>query len=201
MPRRKNIVLIIGLVLPVLLVMIFFVVTVLPKSKAVPPQYEALFTRIRYDHENRPPYTVVFFVKDGTLRAHVSNNPSQGTPTSYQNYWRRLIVYDGKTRSVRDISYDLSKIGEVADGTEVVFDEFKNMKIDGSTKAPDGYEFNKVKYPYEGPMAMFYASPPHTIVYNITKGSASFKVSHNDTRGDKASDYDLQFLGWIVEQK
>ena len=36
---KENFVLVVGLALPVLLVVLFFVASVLPKSMAVPPQY------------------------------------------------------------------------------------------------------------------------------------------------------------------
>ena len=46
---RENLVLVMGVSLPVLLVILFFLTSVLPKSLAEPPQHDLLFSVPRYD--------------------------------------------------------------------------------------------------------------------------------------------------------
>ncbi|MFH1159022.1 MAG: hypothetical protein V1721_09140 [Pseudomonadota bacterium] len=194
---KENIVLAIGLALPVLLVVMFFVAAVLPKSMAIPPQYEMLFTTTSYDHQNPPPYNVDFFVKDGMLKARVSRNVRQCAPNCVQSYnWRKLKVYDGKNQSVREISYDLSNLGEAANGSEVVFDAFKNIKIDSSTKAPDGYEFNNPGYRSGGLAMDIFGGGHRNNISRVTKGAVSFKIPNND--GSRYYSGDILFVGWIV---
>ena len=139
---KKNIVLVIGLTLPILLIVLFFVATVLPKSMATPPQYEMLFSVSRYDAQETYPYNVRFVVRNGVLNAHIVKNDSRNL-----NYGRRkLMAYDGKTDSVHEIVFDISKNGDVANGAEIVLDETKNLKIDTASKAPDGYVFEGLSY-------------------------------------------------------
>lgn len=192
---KENIVLTIGLALPVLLIALFFVSSVLPKSMAVPPQYEMLFTTTHYGFQNPPPYNVDFVVRDGMLKARVSKNSSQPpVPTNYN--WRKLKVYDGKTQSVREISYDLSNLGDIADGSELVFSEFKTLKVDSSTKAPDGYEFYNPAYSSGGLAMELFAGGNRNGPSRVTKGAVSFKIPSDG--GKNYSAYDIQFVGWIV---
>ena len=41
---KENLVLVVGLTLPLMLVLLFFVATLIPKAMGTPPQYEMLFT-------------------------------------------------------------------------------------------------------------------------------------------------------------
>ena len=195
---KENIVLVMGLILPVLLVATFFIAVVLPKSMAVPPQYKMLFTTTRYDYQNPPPYNVDFFVKDGMLKAHVSKNVRKDGQNRYDNYnWKKLMSYDGKDQSVREMPYDPSKSSNVVDGSEVVFDEFKNIKVDSSTKAPDGYKFNDSRYRSGGmPMGIFYGG--HNSSSRVTKGAVSFKIPNN--RGNRYYSHNIQFVGWVLQK-
>ena len=196
---KENIVLVMGLTLPVLLVAMFFFAVVLPRTMAVPPQYKMLFTTTRYNYDNPPPYNVDFFVKDGILKARVSKNVRKDGHSGYDNYnWKKLMSYDGKTQSVREMPYDLSKMSNVVDGSEVVFDEFKNIKIDSSTKAPDGYEFKNSGYHSGGmPMGIFYGGSGRSS-HRVIKGAVSFKIPNNGGNGYYS--HNTQFIGWIIQK-
>ncbi len=195
---KENPVLIVGLTLPVLLIAIFFVAVVLPKSMAVPPQYEMLFTTTHYNYRNPPLYNVDFFVKGKMLNARVSKNVREPVHNNYQNYnWTKLMAYNGEKQSVREISYDISGLSNVADGTEMVFDEFKNMKIDSSTKAPDGYEFNNTRYNSGGIVLDVFSGGYHRSSSRVTKGAVSFKIPKN--RGCNYS-HNVQFIGWVLQK-
>jgi len=190
---KENFVLVTGLALPVLLVVLFFVASVLPKSMAVPPQYEMLFTEMRYDNQSMSPYNVDFFIKDGVLKARVWENPRQGGMVNR----KKLLAYDGKTQSVREIAYDVSKIGKVPDQTEVVLDEVKNMKVDGSEKAPDGYEFENGGYGSGGLVTDIFGGGYRTGMPRVTKGAAVFKIPNN---GNNYYGTNIQFLGWVIQK-
>lgn len=60
---KENLVLLIGLILPLLLIVLFFVATVIPKSMATPPQYEMLFTVVKYDYQNASDFLLNYSVK------------------------------------------------------------------------------------------------------------------------------------------
>ncbi len=193
---KENFVLVVGLTLPVLLIVLFFVASVLPKSMAVPPQHEMIFTTTRYDYQNPPLYNVDFFVKGNALMARVSKNNKPPTQNFSQN---KLMAYDGKTQSVREIPYDLSKIGDVADGTEVMLDALKTIQVDSASKAPDGYEFDNAGYGHGGGLVTgLFGGGYHNRNARVTKGAVAFKIPSSS--GDNYYYYDIQFLGWALQK-
>ncbi|NOS95053.1 MAG: hypothetical protein HOP26_01355, partial [Methylotenera sp.] len=68
---KENLVLVIGLTLPLLLIVLFFVATVIPKVMGTPPQYEMLFTTNHYDYQNPADYLLEFAVKNQQLTIKV----------------------------------------------------------------------------------------------------------------------------------
>ena len=59
--------LVIGLVLPVLLIVLFFVATVTPKAYNTPPQWEMQFSVVNYSDKNKPDIDMSFSVKNKLL--------------------------------------------------------------------------------------------------------------------------------------
>lgn len=103
---KENLVLVIGLTLPLLLIVLFFAAMVLPKSMGTPPQYEMLFTTVRYEYQNSPDYLLDFAVKNQQLTVKAQKNDNKD-----RNYnIKRLMAYDGKTETVREIAIDIAKI-------------------------------------------------------------------------------------------
>lgn len=190
---RENVVLIIGLTLPVLLILLFFVSSVLPKSMATPPQYEMLFSVSHYDNQNLSPHIVGFVVRNGMLKARITTNDNK----NYSSTTRKLMAYDGKTDSVQEIALDISNIGEMTDSAEVVLDETRGMKLDPSNKAPDGYEFEGPSYRSGGLVVGLFAGGGGGQNYRVKKGAIGYKIP------SVSNNYynDVQFIGWVVEKK
>ncbi len=132
---KENLVLVIGLTLPLLLIVLFFVATVIPKLMGTPPQYEMLFTTNHYDYQTPPDYLLEFAVKNQQLTVKTRKN--EGKDRNYTS--KRLMAYDGKTETVREIVVDIAKTADATTGNAVVLEETKNMDIDTSSMSPDGY--------------------------------------------------------------
>lgn len=190
---KENVVLVIGLTLPLILILIFFVATVLPKSMVSPPQYEMLFSTSQYNSQTPSPYLIGFVVKEGVLKARISK-----ADTKNINYTsRRLMAYDGKTGSVREIAYDLSKIGDAADGSEIILEETGNMKIDTSSKAPDGYEYDGPSYGHGGLVPeLFIGGGYRNQGLRVKKGMAAYKIPNVSNNYYYYND--VQFIGWVI---
>ncbi len=190
---KDNLVLVIGLSLPMLLIVLFFLATVVPKSMGTPPQYEMLFTTMRYEYQDAPNYQLDFLVKDHRLMVRAKKNDEKYR----SNNSKKLMAYDGKTETVREIAFDLSKIAESATNGEVVLDETKNMAIDPSSTSPDGYVLEGPNYAGSGLLLGLFGGGYHGNGYRIKKGSVGYQV-HNPQQ-----DYyynQVQFIGWIVKK-
>lgn len=190
---KENLVLVIGLSLPILLIVLFFLATVLPKSFGAPPQNELLFTTLKYEYENSPVYLVDFKVVNNQLVAKVKKNDDKS-----RNYnAKKLMAYNAKTDTVREISIDLAKAAEAGDGTDVVLDETKDLKIDASAVSPDGYQLEGSNYGNNGLVGGLFGGGNRNSGYRIKKGAVAYKVQTTQP------DYyysDFKFVGWIISQ-
>jgi hypothetical protein len=186
---KENLVLVIGLALPVLLITLFFVATVLPKSFGTPPQYELLFTTAKYDYQNKPEYVIDFNVKNNKLMVK-----SKKYDENYNNASRLLMAYDAKTEVVREIKIDESKINE---GSEILLEETKNMELDTSLISPDGYTLEGPNYNSSGLLGGLFGGGYRNSGFRIKKGNVGYKVPQHQP------DYyysDLKFIGWVVKK-
>lgn len=185
---KENLVLVIGLVLPVLLILLFFVATVIPKSMGTPPQYEMLFTTTKYDYQNKPDYVLDFYVKNQQLMAKSKKNDEK----NYNNASKILMAYDGKTETVREITFDAAKL---ITGAEMILEETKNLRIDTKVVAPDGYILeNSNGSSGNGLVGGLFGSGYRNTGYRLKKGGVGYKVPNLQP------DYyysQLQFIGWV----
>ena len=126
---KENLVLVIGLTLPLLLIVLFFVATVIPKMTGTPPQYEVLFSVQDYTGQNKQDYIIDFKVKDKKLMVKSKKTDEK----NYYNNYKKLMAYDAKTEVMREINIDANQL---TDGAEILLAETKNMTIDTAMQAP-----------------------------------------------------------------
>ena len=189
---KENFVLVAGLALPVVLIAVFLLATVLPKSMSVPPQYSLLFQMDQYG-STATPFITELFVGDGHLRARLK----KAVPNNYNT--KKLYMYDAKTQSVREISYSVPQVTpEPVDGTEVLIPETEKYILNGQMTAPDGYTFRPADTGHSGLINEIFVGGGYRSKYFLTKGNVSWKLP--DTTG-QPSYYNINFLGWIVEEK
>lgn len=191
---KENLVLTMGIGLPVLLVILFFLTSVLPKSLAEPPQHDLLFSVLRYDYQTASPTNFDFVVRDGVLYARVGKTDSH----NINRYHRRLVRYDAQTGSVREIPYDLAGIADAPEGTEVPVEATGGLTIDSSSKAPDGYTFESASYSGGGLVSGLFFGGYRNQGYRVVKGRAAYKIP--TTFGENHYAGNVQFIGWIVEK-
>ena len=191
---KENRVLMMGLTLPVILIVLFFLASVLPKSLVPPPQYELLYSISLYGSPTPLPFQVNFIVKEGTLYARINKNDSKN-PVYLS---RRLMAYNGATDSVREIGYDLSNFNEAADGSDILLEETKSMTIDSSFKSPDGYVFEGRSFGHGGLVQELFGGNYRNRSPRIKKGAVAYKIPLTPYNTNYYGD--VQFIGWIVNK-
>jgi len=195
---KENLVLAIGLTLPLLLIVLFFVATVIPKSMATPPQYEMLFTTVHYDYQNASDYQFDFSVKDHQLMVKAKKSDDKKSDDKYRNYnAKKLMAYDGKTETVREISFDTDIAGAAAVNGEVVLDETKTMRVDTASNSPDGYVLEGPNYGGGGLVGGMFGGGYRNSAYRLTKGSVAYKVPNAQQNYYYNQ---MQFVGWVVKK-
>ncbi len=186
---KENLVLVIGLALPVLLIVLFFAATVTPKMYSTPPQYEVLFSVQDYGYQNKPDYTIDFNVKNQQLMVKVKKTDSK------DNYYnsKKLMAYDAKNEVMREITIDTSQF---SDGAEILLAETNNMTIDTAMVAPDGYVMENQHYGNNGLVGGLFGGGRNN-GYRLKKGSVGYKI--NTLQNNYYYDQ-LHFIGWVIKK-
>jgi hypothetical protein len=186
---KENLVLVIGLALPLLLIVLFFVATVIPKAYSTPPQYELLFSMQDYNYQNKPDYIVDFKVKNNQLLLKAKK--AEDKDNYYQN--KKLMAYDAKNEVMREIVIDSTQL---SDGAELLLEETKTMTLSTNMLAPDGYVLEKQ---YDGNNSLIgglFGGGGRNSGYRLKKGNVGYKIN---TLQNNNYNYELHFIGWVLK--
>ena len=138
---RANPTIAFGLGLPLLLVVVFLLISGVPALLVAPPQYDVLYATEYYNYGNGVQISVI----NGKVQVVY-----QGAVLGYQN--PRLWRYHAKTGAVQEIAIvlppGLLPAGQVPNAeaaarlTPIDVPDLAGLTVDSSSIAPDGYEFS-----------------------------------------------------------
>ena len=134
---KDNLVLVIGLTVPVLLMAGFLAVGALPDRLSDPPQYDLVFST--NDYPSTPvPVTVRLIVKDGALVAQYTRPPAQQGSIGI---WKKLFLFEASSRRVRQLTFGFPPDLTAIEGTrEEPVASAIGLVLDTTLQSPDGYE-------------------------------------------------------------
>ncbi|MDB2705273.1 hypothetical protein N9Y67_01900 [Pseudomonadota bacterium] len=193
---RENPTIAFGLGLPLLLVVVFLLISGVPSLLVAPPQYDLIYATQYYNYQNSMQISVVDNKVQVTYQSPVQNNRKP-------LLWR----YNPKTGAVKEIAIVLPQgithAGKTASTTEeaskttlINIPILEGLKVDSSSIAPDGYEFRVGNDRYSGNVfgGLFYSSRyRHQAV--LTKDGRSIKLPNSDARYYNRNTH---FIGWVV---
>ena len=193
---RENPTIAFGLGLPLLLVVVFLLVSGIPALFVDPPQYDVLYASDYYNSNAGVQISVV------NKKVQVVY---QGASQGYQK--PRLWRYSPSTGAVREIAImlppDLAPPGqrnptpeEAAKITPIDVPDVAGLTVDSSSIAPDGYEFSTGGNGYGGDVftGLFYASRYRSEAV-LTKKGRSIRLPRE---GNMNYSYNTRFVGWVV---
>jgi len=194
---RENPTIAFGLGLPLLLVIVFLLISGVPTLLVAPPQHDVLYsTNDNYNYPNGIQISVV------NQRLQVNY---LGNTQAYQN--PRLWRYNAKTGAVREIAImlptGLAPAGQVTASadtplkvTTIEVPDLADVTIDTSSIAPDGYQFGSGSDAYSRRVftGLFYSSRYRNQA-ELTKNGRSIRLPNADGAyyGNQS-----HFIGWIV---
>lgn len=193
---RENPTIAFGLGLPLLLVVVFLLVSGIPTLLVAPPQYDVLYATEYYNYPNGVQISVV------NQKVQVIY---QGSSAGYQR--PRLWRYNPKTGAVKEIAFmlppGLAPPGQspatpeaAAKITAIDVPDVAGLTIDASSVAPDGYEFSTGPNGYSGDVftGLFYSSR-YSREGVLTKQGRSIRLPNAGSM--YYSNY-TRFIGWVV---
>jgi hypothetical protein len=189
---KDNYVLVVGIALPVVLVVLFFLAMVVPSRMAPPPQYDFLFTLDGYQPGTPPVVGVRYDVYRDRLRATLIVDPQSGYRAA-----PRLFVYEVGRRTAREIVVDLPAAPEdVPDDRLLRIEEVADLYIDPRFTAPDGYEFHHSRYSGSGGLfTELFVSGRSRYEPALVRDGVSV---HLELPTGRYNYHNAQFLGWVL---
>lgn len=193
---RENPTIAFGLGLPLLLVLIFLLVSGIPALLVDDPEYDVLYATGYYTYQNGVQISVVDQKVQIVYQGTVLNNQKP-------RIWR----YNAKTGAVREIAYllppgliqprkeplaaeDASKI------TLIEAPDLAGLVVDSSNIAPDGYAFSIGSKRYSRNIfgELFYSSR-YRYEAVLTKNGRSVRLPNADGTYYRGNTH---FIGWVV---
>jgi hypothetical protein len=186
---KENLTLIVGIILPILLVVTFYLAAVLPKIMVKSPEIDLLYLTTTYPHDG-----ITSEVKDGTLKIWITPEVRKGTLPM-----PRLFRFNAKTQTTIEIPITLSTapgIVVLKKREEVIIPAIKDLKLDTQDIGPDGYKAEISSPNMGGVVNLFLLNTKRMLV--ISKHGNIINVSDEKNNGDGYKS--IKFLGWIRSQ-
>ena len=185
---RENLVLVTGITLPILLMFFFMLSTLIPQTLSDPPQYDLVFYTDDYSGRSSVPVNVNFTVKDGTLTAQYTANKKD----VYHYSWRKLYLFDAKTQTTRELPFPIPDVNNRDRWNETV-EATKDLKLDTTLQAPDGYELSYEGYSRSGLINDLFWGGSGSREVRLRKGASSLRLGNHET----FYYYSVHFIGWV----
>lgn len=192
---RENPTIAFGLGLPLLLVVVFLLVSGIPALLVDPPQYDVIYAT---EYNNYPNGVQISVVNRKVQVVYLGNSAGYQKP--------RLWRYNAKTGGVQEISImlppGLTPPGrpvtpeDAAKITPIDVPDIAALTIDPSSVAPDGYEFSTGMNGYSGDVftGLFYSSRYRNEAV-LTKKGRSIRLPN---AGNMYYGNNTRFVGWVV---
>jgi len=194
---RENPTITFGLGLPLLLVIVFLLISGIPTLLVEPPKYDVVYATQYYNYQNGVQISVV---RQKVKIFYQGNLQSRQQP--------RLWRYNPKTGAVKEISIilppGLAPAGktpvnpkQAVTSTSINIPDLEGVTIDSSSIAPDGYEFSvggRNRYSGDVFGGLFYSSRyRHAAV--LTKNGRSIRLPN---AAGRYYSNNTRFIGWVV---
>jgi hypothetical protein len=185
---KENLVLIIGIALPIFLVIVFYLAAVLPKILVKSPKIDFLYLTTAYPHDG-----ITTEIKEGTLKIWITPEVRKGSLPM-----PRLFRFSAKTLTSTEIPISLSTAPGIMIAKkqeELIIPEIKDLKLDTQEMGPDGYKA-ETSFPSAGSVVnLFLLNTKRTLL--ISKNGNVIHVSDEKNMDGYKS---VKFLGWILSQ-
>ena len=195
---RENPTIAFGLGLPLLLVIVFLLISGIPALLVAPPQYDVLYAS-EYNNYQKP---LQISVVDKKVQVTYQGN-------RHNNRKPRLWRFNPKTGAVQEIvivlppgltpnKKQVESTEDVLKTTLIDVPDFKALTVDSSSIAPDGYEFSAGRGRYSRGVfgGLFYGSRYR----NEAALNKNGRSIHLPNVSDRYYSRNTHFIGWVIPE-
>jgi hypothetical protein len=186
---KQNLLLSMGILLPVLLMGIFYLSMVMTTTPDSELKYDFLFTLGKYSY-NAPNY-ISYEVINNKLTAEVKTS-EENAPRRIQH---RLYRYHAASGKVEDVTPD---IHETSEGKlTVALEGLKDIELDTAPASPDGHVFAPRRHRSHGLVGDIFSTRGYDRGYVIRHESHNYDV---ELPAEQRWTYPVEFLGWVTAE-
>jgi hypothetical protein len=195
---RKNLVLVAGIVLPVVLVASFFVLQRPPGGLGDPPEYDFLVVAYRYDAQHPKNYTLSFEVREGRLRGKATPIDERKRYSNRQG--AVLFRYDSVANAFSEIAWDLpSELDDIEKVFRFPVAEVSHLDLSRNERSPDGYRFEYGGYRGRGGLlGELFGMGRNGRQFVLEREGGYFRLPSLQAQPYYYGN-DVRFLGWVIE--
>jgi hypothetical protein len=196
---RDNLVLIVGLTLPVLMMAGFLAASTLSRSLTDPPKHDLVFAVSDYSLRPAAPVSVRLIVDRDLLKAQYTTLPAQ-VGGSASTEWKKLFIYDAPSRTVRELPFDVPGDAAAIQGTRVdVVDSTKALRLSPSRISPDGYELVYPDGSGGGLFTELFFARRSRYTPRLKKGGSSVPLVLSEVQAYQGQP--AEFVGWVTARR
>lgn len=191
---RDNLILIIGISLPIVLVIVFALATLLPKLWVASPQYDLVYVTYKYNtyNDNQPAKPISISVQNGKII--ITQTTSDQNNKASQSV--KLFIFAEKTQSSREISIPiLDTTTNLPNNTRVNVPELQNIILNTSLQSPDGYTVYSQNQYGSDMSNLFFSSYDQNNMFVIKKDGNIIKIATPESYATN-----IRFLGWVISK-
>lgn len=199
---RENPTIAFGLGLPLLLVVLFLLISRIPSLLVAPPQYDLLFATEYYNYQNGVQISVI------NRSVQVIDQGNRLNPQK-PRIWR----YNAKTGAVQEIAFILpprpvpSRQNNSSDGNKptttdempaprvITLPDLEGVTVDSSSIAPDGYQFSIGSYTSRNVFGGLFYSSRYRNEAVLSKNGRRIRLPDMTGRYYRGNTH---FIGWII---
>jgi hypothetical protein len=184
MGTTRNWLLIAGISLPVVLLGVFFLISVVAQQVVEPPSFDLYYNKYEYTATELVPVQLTYSVVLDRLQVNgVANR------TAYRN---RLYRFDVRNQKSTEVTIEIPKT--LTDGNAVIeVIALASARVSPEREAPDGFVFRNGRDRGPGLIGELFSSRNHQ-GFTLESSGATF---HYETIGTSASS-EIQFVGWVI---
>lgn len=182
---KKNWALIVGLLLPILMVGVFYVVPYITGIFVAPPQYDFLYSSKDYSYGDAV-LIKDFKIMNDFLIVKIKN--------SYNHPQKIPSIYRFEVKTMRSYPIHFTDLDELLphEQKEFILKGISIKEFNQSTTAPDGYEIKKPdNFNFLG--GLFF-SQQNSFLFAISKNGRVIPIK----KTLRTSYYSTNFLGWLI---